>query len=158
MYKIIESFIYVLPLTILFTILIQIIIEHRLNRHRTREERQFSKFNNATEKFRSLIFTQFKGIYPFSHFSAEEINKRIRDSITEIETASIEFSYFLDNRRRRKFIKDLEQYRKAYKTIDWNNIALNDMFPSMWKFHSPNPKKVLYQHIENLLKYTDDIK
>jgi hypothetical protein len=62
-----------LPLTVLFTILIQIIIENRLARHRTREESQFSKFNDAAEKFRTIIFTQFKGIYPFARLSTEEI-------------------------------------------------------------------------------------
>ena len=156
----IYGIIYALPLTALFTILIQIIIENRLARHRTHEERQFSKFNDAAEKFRTVIFTQFKGIYPFPRLSTEETNRIIRNpnSIIEIESAATEFSYFLSSHQRRKFIATLDSFREAYKTIDWQEGGYDNWYPSLKHLFTKDPKKVLFQHIESLLQFADEIK
>lgn len=140
--------------------LIRTIVDYNLARLRSRDDRRASKFNEAAEKFRTIIFTQFKGIYPVTRLSVEEINTRILDtnSIAEIEAAVIEFSYLLSNRRRTKLIKTLEQYQKTYKTFDWKNQQNYMMFPSMRKLLETSPKQILFNHIETLLKYTDEIK
>lgn len=140
--------------------LIRTLVDYNLARLRSRDDRRASKFNEGAEKFRNQIFVQFKGIYPVTRLSAEEINTRIlnTNSITEIEAAVIEFSYLLSNRRRTKFIKALEQYQETYKTFDWKNQRAYMMFPSMRKLFETSPKQILFNHIENLLKYTDEIK
>ena len=139
---------------------IRTLVDYNLARVRSREDRRASKFNEAAERFRTIIFTQFKGIYPITRLSAEEINNRILDtnSITEIEAAVIEFSYLLSNRQRTKFIKAMTQYQETYKTFDWKNQQAHVMFPSMRHLFKSSPKQILFNHIEDLLKFTDELK
>ncbi len=145
---------------VLLFYLIRTLLDYNLARLRSRDDRRASKFNDAAEKFRTIIFAQFKGIYPVTRLSGDEINNRIlaTNSITEIEAAVVEFSYFLSNRQRIKIIKALEQYQETYKIFDWKNQQGYTMFPSMRHLFEISPKQKLFNHIEDLLIFTDEIK
>lgn len=106
----------------------------------------------ASSRFRQVIFTELKGIYPEPRITADQANTQIRQSIKEIESASTEFKRFVTFYRKSSFDRAVQKYCKTAKNTDWNIHATKDWFPSM-KHLIQDPKPDFFKCIEELLKY-----
>lgn len=133
--------------------LVMKIIDHRLAKSRTDEDRRIREFNQAAATFRNKVLTELEGLYPIAQGWSREDYARFKHTIPKVETIAQEFRFYLD--RKKEYDAAIYAYCNHCKKITWEQCAAWNLFPTMRKEGEISPRDKFDHCVKSLLSFAE---
>jgi len=111
-----------------------------------------NRFHAASDKFRSIVLVELKGLFPVNGFWKPEVYPKIQGTMPTIKKAALEFRATIPFYRKSRFDKTVIAYCEHCQNIKWDKAVMDAVFSDDIK---QTQKEQFVKCVDHLLSFTE---